>query len=374
MSRFALLLLAAASTVSKALYTSIPSGHVGVYVNWGQIDENYYTGVQLYNPFFSTIVHVKTVQDTDISHNVRCVSKEGVNIDIPSIEIANSIDPTKVVNTIIQYGFNYDTVLVLNPLGQFMRELCANRTVDDIEIHDFRNLDDLLKVEIQRQVNEINSGILIHWVRITNVVVPQVIKEKRLELAAEKAKKTLVEQEALRIVVQKQTEADVQAADLRRLIAQEEMKNRVLVMGAEAELAQKDIQNQIMLNSTKADSEKSRIMAMAAADKKRMDAAAEADQIRTLSVANAERLSRESVELRKFYEITGYAEVQKVQALSSNTKVYFGDNLPGNMWLGSNHVSETNNMPTSNTNPSPNTVPSGMTMSDMPNGMTAMAA
>jgi regulator of protease activity HflC (stomatin/prohibitin superfamily) len=333
--RITVLLSAMVVSTTMAFYTSIPSGHVGVHVSWGQIDPQFYTGVQFYNPLTSHIHHVKTVQDTDISRNVRCVSKEGVNIDIPSIEIANSINPTNVVDTIIKYGFSYDTVLVLNPLGQYMRELCANRTVDDIEIHDFHNLDDLLKIEIQRQVNEIKSGINIHWVRITNVVVPDVIKQKRLELAAEKARKTLVEQEALRVTVEKETEASIQAADLKRLLAAQEMENRKLVMAAEAELAQKDIQNQISINATKADAEKSRINSMAEADKKRMDATAEADQIRTLSVANAERMSRESAEMRKFYEISGYAEVQKVQALSGNTKVYFGDNLPGNMFLGS---------------------------------------
>ena len=376
----------AAIPTANALYTAIPSSYVGLHVNWGQIDPKVYTGVQFYNPLTSVIHHVKTVQDTDITHNVRCVSKEGVNIDIPSIEIANSIDPKKVVKTIIEYGFNYDTVLVLNPLGQYMRELCANRTVDEIEITDFRNLDNYLMAEIQRQVSEIDSGISIHWVRITNVVVPDVIRQKRLQLAEEKAKKTLMEQTALRIAVEKQTEAKVQAADLERQIAAQEMENQKLIMIAQTELAQKDIENQIMINQTKAKSETTRIESMAKTDEMRMFTTAEAEKIRTLSVANAERLARESVEMRKFYEISGYAEVQKVQALSSNTKVYFGDNLPGNMWLGSSQTSETaNNMPTSSNNmplsstipssdnmpssgsiPVSNNIPTAMTKSDMP--------
>lgn len=49
-------------------------------------------------------------------------------------------------------------------------------------------------------------------------------------------------------------------------------------------------------------------------------------------------MSRKAEQLQKFYAITGYAEVQKVQALSSNTKVYFGDNLSGNMILAPNVV------------------------------------
>jgi hypothetical protein len=38
--------------------------------------------------------------------------------------------------------------------------------------------------------------------------------------------------------------------------------------------------------------------------------------------------------MARFYQIPGYAEVLKVQALSGNMKVYFGDHLPGNMFLG----------------------------------------
>ena len=270
-------------TTTDAFYTAIPSGHVGVYSWMGQIQPNLQTGVNLYNPLTSDIRHVKYIQDTDFLKNQRCVSKEGVNIEIPSIEIANRIKPESVVSVVSKFGFNYDTVLVLNPLGQRMRELCAERTVDEIEITDFHALDDRLKEEIQKQVDSVSAGITIDWVRITNVIIPPEIKQKRLELAAEKANKLLVEERGKRIAIEKHQEALVQKADNERALAATKLQ---------------------------------------------------AEQIEALAIANAEAARLEAISMQTLYAIPGYVEVMKVQALKDNMKVYFGDNLPGNMFLG----------------------------------------
>jgi regulator of protease activity HflC (stomatin/prohibitin superfamily) len=277
------MVLLALCTVTEAFYTAIPSGHVGVYSWMGQIQPNLQKGVNLFNPLTSEIRHVKYIQDTDSLKNLRCVSKEGVNIEIPSIEIANRINPESVISVVSKFGFNYDTVLVLNPLGQRMRELCAERTVDEIEITDFHALDDRLKEEIQTQVDSVNSGITIDWVRITNVIIPPEIKQKRLELAAEKANKLLVEERGKRIAIEKQQEALVQKADNERALAATKLQ---------------------------------------------------AEQIEALAIANAEAARLEAISMQTLYAIPGYVEVMKVQALKDNMKVYFGDNLPGNMFLG----------------------------------------
>jgi regulator of protease activity HflC (stomatin/prohibitin superfamily) len=268
---------------AEAFYAAIPSGHVGVWSWMGQIQPNLQKGVNLFNPLTSDIRQVKYIQDTDSLKNLRCVSKEGVNIEIPSIEIANRIDPESVVSVVSRFGFNYDAVLVLNPLGQRMRELCADRTVDEIEITDFHSLDDHLKEEIQKQVDTVNSGITIDWVRITNVIIPPEIKQKRLELAAEKANKQLVEERGKRIAIEKQQEALIQKADNERALAATKLK---------------------------------------------------AEQIEALAIANAEAARLEAISMATLYAIPGYVEVMKVQALKDNLKVYFGDNLPGNMYLG----------------------------------------
>ena len=264
-------------------FTAIPSGYVGVESWFGQIQKDFRSGVGFFNPLTTSIRHVKVVQDTDKLVNVPCVSIEGVTINVPSIEIANRIAPESVVETVRRFGFEYDTVLVLNPLGQRMRELCAERTVDEIEITHFKDLDDLLLVEIQRQVDSVKSGITIDWVRVTNVVIPEQIRYKRLELASEKASRMLAEEIAKRVAVEKRTEAFIQKQDNERSLAATKLQ---------------------------------------------------AEQILTLAEANSASTIKEAAALHKLYEIPGYADVLKMQALSENTKIYFGSELPGNIWLG----------------------------------------
>jgi regulator of protease activity HflC (stomatin/prohibitin superfamily) len=270
---------------TNAIYTAIPSGHVGVKRWLGQIQPQLLTGLNFYNPLTETINLVKTIQDTDRLEQVRCVSREGVDVRFAEIGIANSIDPKYVISTVSRFGFDYDKVLVLNPLGQRMRELCAERTVDEIEITDFKELDNLLMAEIQKQVDEVESGITIHWVRLPNVIIPDTIKEKRLGLASEKANRLLAEEHAKRVAVEKQTEALVQKADNERALAHTKL---------------------------------------------------EAEQIRMLSVAQAAADELAAAALAKYFAIDGYAAVEQTKALASNGNMmmYFGDHLPSNMFLG----------------------------------------
>jgi regulator of protease activity HflC (stomatin/prohibitin superfamily) len=119
--------------------------------------------------------------EKQLGNNVKCISKEGIYLMIPQIEIANKIKKEHVIDIIKNSGIDYDKKLVDSPISQFIRELCAERTIDEIVITDFHLLDNLLKTEIQRQVDEIDSGITIDYVRITSVDFPDDIRNLRLE-------------------------------------------------------------------------------------------------------------------------------------------------------------------------------------------------
>ena len=132
MSIFKIVCLFACIATATCFMTTIPSGYVGVHSYLNQIQADPILSTTLYLPGISSIKLVKFVQDADSVANIKCVTKEGVDTIVPYIEIANEINPNNVVNTIRQYGFNYDTVLVVDPLAQKMRELCAERTVDEL--------------------------------------------------------------------------------------------------------------------------------------------------------------------------------------------------------------------------------------------------
>ena len=211
------------------------------------------------------------------------------------------------------YGYDYDTKLVVNPLAQYMRELCAARTVDEIEITDFHKLDDLLREEIQRQNDAINSGITIDYVRVATVDVPKEIKDKRLKLAEEKANKILAEEVMKRTEIEKSSEALVSKRDNERMIENANKANEMMLKNIEAERQKKSIENAIALESTQI----------------------KVQQIKLEAIANSEKMISEAAGLRAIYESSPeHANVLKAQSLSDKTVFYLGEKIPNNMFIG----------------------------------------
>lgn len=303
---------------TSGFYTTVPEGYVGIYRVLNKIQDELVTDFRFYNPVWTEITLVKVVQDTDHVENVKCVSKEGVNLNIPDIEIANKINKDHVIDIVKSYGFDYDKKLVVRPLAQYMRELCAERTVDQVEITDFHLLDDLLKNEIQRQVDSINSGITIDYVRVTTIEIPREIKEKRLKLAEEKANKLLAEETMKRAEIEKNHQAMMAKRDNDIKMESAKMENERLLHNAEAERQRRNIENAMLLESTQTYVQKVKLEA----------------------VANAEKMEVEAKGLRMLFEIPEYANVKKMESISDNTQmIYWGDKLPTHVFTQANGLS-----------------------------------
>ncbi len=281
---------------TNGLFVTIPEGYVGVYKVLGQIQPNLIRHATIHFPIYSQIDLVKYIQDFDELNNLKCVSKEGVDIMIDKVIISNRIDPNYIINTTRAYGTDsYDKILVTNPVSQKLRELCAERTVDEIEITDFHKLDDLIRTEIQEQNNRIATGITVDWVRISGVIVPKEIKDKRLALASEKANKILAEEVMKRTKLEKENEQFISQKDLEIKLQKAANANKEMILNIEAEREKKTIENQIIVDAAR---------------------------------ANAEKIRMEADALASMYQIPGYTELEKMKAISSNSKIYYGDRLP----------------------------------------------
>jgi regulator of protease activity HflC (stomatin/prohibitin superfamily) len=304
---FLVVLLSVLINSANAFFTTIQEGYKGVHSILGQIQPKLINSSSMYMPLYSTIQMVKYVQDTDHVLNVKCVSKEGVDVNVPDIEIANKINPAYIIPVIKQYGFDYDKKLVVNPLAQYMRELCTQRTVDEIEITDFYKLDDLLKSEIQSQVDAINSGITIDYVRVTAISIPQKIKDKRLELAEEKAKKILEEEQMKRIQIEKDKAAMISRRDNEILATKEKQEHERKLIDAKAERERRGEVNAMLLEETKT-----------SVTRKLLNAEAERDA--TIIIAQG---------VKELHAIPGYVELEATKAIANNTEIiYIGDKLP----------------------------------------------
>jgi len=281
---------------TSGFFLTIPEGYVGVYKILGQIQPNLIRQATVYAPLYSSIELVKYIQDYDELNNIKCVSREGVDIMIEKVIISNRIDPKYIIETTRLYGTNtYDKILVTNPVSQKLRELCAERTVDEIEITDFSKLDDLIRTEIQEQNNRLGTGITVDWVRISGIVVPREIKEKRIALASEKANKILAEEVMKRTKLEKENEQYISQKDSEIRLQKAANSNKEMIINIEAEREKKVIENQIIIDAAR---------------------------------ANAEKIRMEAEALASMYGIPGYTEVEKMKAISSNSKIYYGDKLP----------------------------------------------
>jgi regulator of protease activity HflC (stomatin/prohibitin superfamily) len=215
---------------------------------------------------------------------------------IEKVIISNRIDPKYIIETTRLYGTDtYDKILVTNPVSQKLRELCAERTVDEIEITDFHKLDDLIRTEIQEQNNRLNTGITVDWVRISGIIVPQKIKEKRLALASEKADKILAEEVIKRVRLEKENEKFISQKDSEIKLEKSANSNKEMILNMQAEREKKAIENVIIVET---------------------------------SEANAKKIINEATALNAMYGIPGYTDVKMAEAFSSNSKIYWGDKLP----------------------------------------------
>jgi regulator of protease activity HflC (stomatin/prohibitin superfamily) len=280
----------------QSLFTTIPQGYVGVYYWFNQIQPNLITGPTFFMPIIGSISLVKYIEDADEVFNIKCVSKEGVDINIKSIQIANEIDRNNVIDVVTRFGLDYDKKLVTNPLEQKMREICANMTVDELEIHRFYELDDLLKSDIQEQAKLKNTGIIINWVRVTGINVPVEIKAKRLALASEKAEKILVEEQNKRALIIKEQEEIIAKKDAEIRIQKAKSHNEELLMNMQAEQQRKSVEFSILVDEGR---------------------------------ARAEKIKLEADALLAMDKLNNYYSLEKTKAFADGTKmIYWGDSLP----------------------------------------------
>ena len=295
--------------------TRIPEGHVGIVSYMKQIHYEFVTSTTIYIPFWTEVNLVKFVPDQDKVTNIDCVSSEGVLATVSSITISNEINKESIIETVKKYGFQFDKTLIMEPAYQYLREMCANMTIDEIEITRFHEHDDRIQRELQRQNDALRTGIIINYVRVEGVIVPEEIKIKRLELAKEKANKILAEERIKRIEIEKASEVLIAKRDNDIREENANRENQRFILLAQAEREKKVIENLILLESTQTN----------------------VQRIKLEAIANAEKMELEARALRELYSIEGYADVQKVQAISDRTSmIYYGEKIPAYMPYGTN--------------------------------------
>ena len=307
---------AAAITIAVGVFSflvnfslhKLEEGHVGVYYRGGALLSNTsQPGFHMMIPFITTFRSVQVTLQTDEVKNVPCGTSGGVMIYFDRIEVVNILSPKSVFDIVKNYTADYDKTLIFNKVHHELNQFCSVHSLQEVYIDLFDQIDENLKTALQRDLNEMAPGLYIQAVRVTKPKIPEMIRKNYELMEGEKTKLLISEQH------QKLVEKDAET-DRKKAIIEAEKEASV----AKIHFGQKIMEKESQQRMAQIEDEMH-----IARQKSRSDA--EFYQLQRQAEANRLLLTPE------------YLELVKYKALTANSKIYFGPDIP-NMFVQGDHA------------------------------------
>ncbi|XP_073408165.1 erlin-1 isoform X1 [Dendrobates tinctorius] len=294
--------------VALILHSSIhkvEEGHLAVYYRGGALlSSPSGPGYHIMLPFITSFRSVQTTLQTDEVKNVPCGTSGGVMIYFDRIEVVNMLTPSAVYDVVRNYTADYDKTLIFNKIHHELNQFCSAHTLQEVYIELFDQIDENLKLSLQKELNFMAPGLTIQAIRVTKPKIPEAIRRNFELMEGEKTKLLIAAQRQK--VVEKEAET--------------ERKKAVIEAEKVAQVAKIQFQQKVMEKETEKRISEIEDSAFLAREKARADA--EYYTAYKLAESNKMKLTPEYLELIKF------------QAISANNKIYFGNNIPS-MFLDS---------------------------------------
>ena len=210
------------STSSDSFYTSVVAAVVTTLLIMSSLHEvqegktaTYKRGGHLINrteppgyswkyPLIDTVLEVQHTMQTDNITNILCGTSGGVMVTFPRIEVVNILDQEFVLDISRNYTMEYDKLLIFDPVHALVNDWCSSRTLEQVYVSDFTEMDTFLKQGIETYINKHSRGLKIVDVRVTKPDIPPDIKLNYEEL--EKQKTSLAVEQARQKVTLQQAE------------------------------------------------------------------------------------------------------------------------------------------------------------------------
>uniref|UniRef100_A0AAY4AYX6 Erlin-1 n=1 Tax=Denticeps clupeoides TaxID=299321 RepID=A0AAY4AYX6_9TELE len=222
----------------------------------------------------------------------------GVMIYFDRIEVVNMLVPSAVVDIVRNYTADYDKTLIFNKIHHELNQFCSVHTLQEVYIELFDIIDENLKTALQKDLNAMAPGLTIQAVRVTKPKIPEAIR-RNFEL---------MEAEKTRLLITAQTQRVVEKE------AETERKKAVIEAQKVAEVAEIQFRQKVMEKETEKKISEIEDAAFVAREKAKADA--EFYTAAKFAEANRLKLTPE------------YLELMKYQAIASNSKIYFGQEIP----------------------------------------------
>uniref|UniRef100_A0A8C5AK72 Erlin-1 n=1 Tax=Gadus morhua TaxID=8049 RepID=A0A8C5AK72_GADMO len=281
----------------------IEEGHLAVYYRGGALlTAPNGPGYHIMLPFITTFRSVQTTLQTDEIKNVPCGTSGGVMIYFDRIEVVNMLVPSAVVEVVKNYTADYDKTLIFNKIHHELNQFCSVHTLQEVYIELFDIIDENMKIALQKDLNEMAPGLTIQAVRVTKPKIPESIR-RNFEL---------MEAEKTRLLITAQTQKVVEKE------AETERKKAIIEAQKQAQVAEIHFQQKVMEKETEKRISQIEDAGFLAREKARADA--EYYTAAKFAEANTLKLTPEYIELMKY------------QSIATNSKIYFGQDIP-NMFV-----------------------------------------
>merc|ERR1719178_658349 len=255
-------------------------------------------------PFLTTVRNIQTTLQTDEVKNVPCGTSGGVMIYFDRIEVVNVLQPAAVFDIVRNFTAEYDKPLIFDKVHHELNQFCSSHSLQEVYIDLFDQIDENLKNSIQADLGSMSVGLNVMSVRVTKPKIPEAIRKNYELMEAEKTKLMISTQRQK--VIEKDAETD--------------RKKAVIEAEKEAMVAKIRYEQNILEKESFATMEKITDSIHLAKEHTKTDA--EFYKIQKQAEANRLLLTPEFLELKK------------IEAISTNNKVYFGPDIP-NMFLSS---------------------------------------
>jgi len=285
----------------------VDEGHVAVYYRGGALlQTTSYPGFHFMLPFITSFRQIQITTQTDEVINIPCGTSGGVMIYFDRIEVVNILRSDSVLSVVRNFTADYDKPLIFDKVHHEVNQFCSTQNLHSVYIDLFDQIDENLKLALQKDLTTISPGLVIVAVRVTKPKIPETIR-RNYELMEGERTKLLIATEKQKVIEKE---------------AETERKRAVIEAEKQAQVAKITYAQKIM--------EKDSL--------KQMSLIEDATNLaRKRSVADSEYYSAErQSESNKLKLTREYLEMIRYKSIMNNVKLYFGPSIPS--YLSENNV------------------------------------
>lgn len=307
-SALIILIVVVAALMQFSLH-KVDEGHVAVYYRGGALlQTTSYPGFHFMLPFITSYRQIQITTQTDEVINIPCGTSGGVMIYFDRIEVVNILRSDSVLSVVRNFTADYDKPLIFDKVHHEVNQFCSTQNLHSVYIDLFDQIDENLKLALQKDLTTIAPGLVIVAVRVTKPKIPETIR-RNYELMEGERTKLLIATEKQK-VIEKEAETE-----RKRAVIEAEKQAQVAKISYAQKIMEKDSLKQM-----------SEIEDATNLARKKSVADSEFYAAQRQSESNKMKLTKE------------YLEMVRYQSIMHNVKLYFGPSIP--TYLSDNNVQD----------------------------------